>query len=56
MFRPRIDSELALFITNELSRLLNPDIPTVEDVGDTVERAWFKHEKEFCLKGMFCFW
>ncbi|CAH8634570.1 unnamed protein product [Schistosoma intercalatum] len=50
MFRPRIDSELALFITNELSRLLNPDIPTVEDVGDTVERAWFKHEKEFCLK------
>ncbi|CAH8581009.1 unnamed protein product [Schistosoma turkestanicum] len=48
--QPKIDSELALFITNELSRLLRPDIPTVEDVGDTVVRNWFKHENEFCLK------
>nr|CAH8876252.1 unnamed protein product [Trichobilharzia regenti] len=45
-----IDSKLAGFITNELSRLLRPDIPAVEDVGEMVMNTWFKREKEFCRK------
>ncbi|CAH8652712.1 unnamed protein product [Heterobilharzia americana] len=46
----KIDSKLALLITNELSRLLSPEIPAVEDVGEMVMKTWFKEEKEFCKK------
>ncbi|TNN19217.1 Beta-1,4-N-acetylgalactosaminyltransferase bre-4 isoform 1 [Schistosoma japonicum] len=50
MIHPKGDLRLGTFIANELSRLLRPDIPTVEDVANTVERTWFKHQKEFCQK------
>ncbi|CAL8072869.1 unnamed protein product [Calicophoron daubneyi] len=40
--------KLNYLLTNELTKLLRQNVPTVDDVGEAISKEWFDRQKQFC--------